>query len=72
MELHLKQKKKFSHAEHSGKWEDTGLSLCVPNDEKSVFSGNTYKVLNIVLGKPLFGMQMRLTGLGWFLKSQFA
>lgn len=37
-----------------------------------VFSGNTYKVLKIVLSKPLFGMQIRQTGLIWFPKSQFA
>jgi len=40
------------------------------NKIPSVFSGNTYKVLNIVPGKLLFGMQIRQTGLGWFLKSQ--
>lgn len=42
------------------------------NKIPSVFTGNTYKVPNTVLGKHLFGMQIKQTGLGWFLKNQFA
>ena len=39
------------------------------NKIPSVFTGHTYEVLNIVLRKALFAMQIRQTGLGWFLKT---